>query len=121
MRTLSLRTAAAVVAVTLLAACGGSSSSDVQGATFTVHAKDTLKFDKSSYTATAGDLNIGYANDGSLAHTLLIDGQQGFKLQVDKSTKSTSGKVNLPPGTYTLYCDIAGHRESGMQAKLTVT
>ena len=35
--------------------------------------------------------------------------------------KATGGVYQLAPGEYTLYCDITGHREAGMQASLTVT
>ncbi len=31
-----------------------------------------------------------------------------------------SGNLTLEPGRYILYCDIAGHRSSGMEARLTV-
>ena len=116
--------AAAALVLFPLVGCGGGSStaSDVNGATFTVHAKDVLKFDKSEYTAKSGPITIGYANDGNLVHTLLIDGHPDFKkLQVASNQKSDSGTVDLPPGTYTLYCDVPGHRASGMQATLVVS
>ena len=112
----------AAIGVAVLAGCGGGSSvQDVSGTDFTVHAKDTLKFDKSAYTAKAGDINIGYANDGSMPHTLLVAGKDGFKLTVDGSNKTASGTINLPPGQYTLYCDVPGHEAAGMKATLTVT
>jgi len=117
-----------VVAVALVAvpvsACGGGSSSSgaLTGADVTVHAKDTLRFDKSEYTAKTGPIRIGYVNDGSLTHTLLIDGHPEFnKLEVTSKGQSQIGNAQLPPGTYVLFCDIPGHRAAGMQANLVVS
>ena len=31
------------------------------------------------------------------------------------------GKVDLEPGTYTIYCTISGHRAQGMQDTITVS
>jgi plastocyanin len=85
-----------------------------------VHAKDTDKFDRTQYTATAGSMTIGYVDDGQLVHTLLIEGQSGFRLSVASNQRSTSGTVTLAPGAYTIFCDVPGHREEGMVAQLTV-
>ena len=114
--------ATALVAVPF-AACGGGSSTggSVSGADITVHAQDALKFDKSDYTAKAGDLTIGYVNDGNLTHTLLIKNKDGFKLQVTSRGDSKSGKVNLSAGSYELFCDVPGHEGAGMKATLNVS
>ena len=93
----------------------------MSGADLTVHAQDSLKFDKSDYTAKAGDLTIGYIDDGSLTHSLLIEGKDGFKLQVTGRGNSQSGKVNLPAGSYTIYCDVPGHKAAGMKATLNIS
>ena len=88
----------------------------------TVHAKDTLRFDKSEYTAKSGPIKIGYVNDGSLTHTLLIQDHPEFsKLEVTSKGQSQIGNAQLTPGTYQIYCDIPGHREAGMQANLVVS
>lgn len=115
--------AGAALIVLPFAACGGgsSSSSSVSGADVTVHAKDSLKFDKSDYTAKAGDVTIGYVDDGSLTHTLLIEGKDGFKLQVTSRGDTKTGSVNLTAGSYTVFCDIPGHKAAGMQATLNVS
>jgi plastocyanin len=119
------RTAAAATLLALpLAACGGGGSTanaDISTADVKVHALDALKFDKTEYTAHAGDITIGYIDDGSLQHDLLIDGKSGFKLTVNGQGQSRVGTVTLTPGTYTIYCDVPTHREAGMQATLTVT
>jgi plastocyanin len=115
--------AAALIALPLGACGGGSSASGpLAGADVTVHAKDTLRFDKSEYTAKAGTIKIGYVNDGNLTHTLVIDGHPEFnKLQVSSKGQSQIGTAQLPPGTYQIYCDIPGHRAAGMQANLVVS
>lgn len=123
LKTLTRTVAAATLIALPLAACGGDSASggaDVANADVKVHAKDSLTFDKTEYSVHGGDITIGYIDDGSLQHTLVIDGHGGFKLSVN-GKESKAGKVNLAPGTYTIYCDIPTHREAGMQAKLTVT
>jgi uncharacterized cupredoxin-like copper-binding protein len=124
MRILIRTVAVAALIAMPLAACGGGSSTSgpLAGADVTVHAKDTLRFDKSSYEAKAGAIKIGYVNDGSLTHTLLIDGHPEFnKLEVTSKGQSQIGEAQLPAGTYELYCDIPGHRAAGMQASLVVS
>ncbi len=115
---------AALVAVPLTACGSGSpttndnSSSGTPGAV-TVHAKDTLTFDKSSYEATAGNVTFEYVNDGNIPHTLNIEGQT-FEIDANKHGEKDSASINLAAGTYTLYCNIPGHRSAGMHATLTV-
>src|SRR5438874_10767238 len=116
--------AGSALVVVSFAACGGGSSSgggSVGGADVTVHAQDSLHFDKTDYSAKAGDLTIGYVDDGSLTHTLLIQGKDGFKLQVTSRGDTKSGKVNLSAGSYTILCDIPGHEAAGMKATLNVS
>lgn len=117
-----------VVGLVLLAsACGGggksvaASGSDAPPShAVTVHAKDTLRFDRTTYDALAGDVAITYVNDGTLAHSLTIDGKSTFKLAVDSTRRQEIGTVSLQPGTYTIACDMPGHRAAGMVATLIV-
>ena len=124
MRKMLTRTVAAATLVALpLAACGGGSSTgggNAANADLKVHARDSLTFDSKAYSVHGGDISVAYIDDGSLQHTLVIDGHGGFKLTVN-SGETKSGTVNLAPGTYTIYCDVPTHREAGMQATLTVT
>jgi plastocyanin len=123
---LTLAGAAAALAITL-SACGGDDGSTTDttsasgdgggGSALVVEAKDNLKFDKDSYEAQSGSVDITYENSGSVAHTLLIKGKSGFKLSVGSKDE---GSIDLAPGTYTIYCDVAGHEAAGMHAELTV-
>jgi plastocyanin len=70
--------------------------------------------------AAAGSVAIQYKNAGAIQHTLVIDGVPGFKLDVPKAGDVDTATVKLEPGTYTLYCDIPGHRGAGMEDHLTV-
>jgi plastocyanin len=122
-RTLLCLAGAAALAITLTA-CGDSgddsnntASCTTSDSTVTVEAQDALKFDSDSYEAGAGCVEITYTNAGSVAHTLLVKGKSGFKLSVGDTD---TGTIELTPGTYTLYCDIAGHEAAGMKADLTV-
>jgi plastocyanin len=104
-----------------MAACGGGSVDTTvpAGAVgLAVTAVDT-RFDAKTYTASPGDVTVAYANKGNLVHTLLIEGVDGFRVQANPE-KTKTGTVSLKPGVYTIYCDIPGHRDQGMQATLTV-
>ena len=126
-------TRAGIVAMTVgalvLAGCGGDDGESGGGggddgtpADVVVHGTDALKFDKDSYTAQAGSISIELINDGSQPHTLLFDEDDvDFKkLGVSGKGDSDTGSVELTPGTYTIYCDITGHRSAGMEATLVV-
>jgi len=104
-----------------LVACGGSddgASGCTPGPRLTVGAEDSLKFDAERYEVGAGCVEFTYENNGSIAHTLLVKGKSGFKLSVGDTD---TGAVDLPSGTYELFCDVAGHEAAGMVADLTVS
>jgi plastocyanin len=72
-----------------------------------------------NYTAPAGVVTIDYG--GATGHTLAIQDPKfdGFLLQSSAGGKH-SGKVQLSPGTYTIYCTVPGHEAAGMKATITV-
>ena len=121
MRRTPLLTLAAAAAIgTTLVGCGGSddaASGCTAGPKLEVHAKDDLKFDKDEYSAKPGCVEFDYVNDGSTAHTLLIKGVKDFKLSMGSKD---DGATDLAAGTYTIYCDVAGHESAGMEATVTV-
>jgi hypothetical protein len=113
--------------VALLAACGGGGTSAPTetlpaGATV-ITAVSGLRFDAKTYgPVTAGEIVLGYQNEDSIRHTLIIAKGDtkvpNFKLVVAKKGDVDSGSVTLDAGTYTLICDVPGH--GNMKASLTV-
>jgi plastocyanin len=80
-----------------------------------------LAFQYASATAPAGKLVIKTANDGTTSHNIAIQGPGVSSKGPIVSPGGTSQvSVTLKPGTYTFYCSVPGHREAGMQGKLTV-
>lgn len=81
---------------------------------------EDIRFPEHTYSATAGEVAISYRNEGAIGHTLVIDGADGFKLDVPAHGDVDKATVELQPGEYTLYCDVPGHRQAGMEATLEV-
>ena len=119
--------AAAMLALPLVAACGSTAKSSA-GATVPANPSVTIdgtdnKFDAKAYTATAGDVSFAYYNKGNVSHSLVIKASDGTKLGTRiflSPGKSAGESVKLAAGTYEVYCDVPGHKESGMDATLTV-
>ncbi len=73
-------------------------------------------------TLAAGSYSFAVANEGKIEHDLVIEGNG-----VDEKTptiepgKTATLKVDLKAGTYDVYCSIPGHKQAGMDLKLTVS
>jgi len=120
------------LAACLIAGCGGGGGGGDENesvtitapsgggpAVLTVDAEDVF-FRPKTIKAPVGELEIHYVEQGSQVHTLLVSGVEGFKLTVGPGEKSDTGTVELAPGKYDFYCDIAGHRAQGMEGTITV-
>jgi plastocyanin len=71
--------------------------------------------------AGAGQVTLSSKNPQATDHNISIQGpgldQKGNIVSGGGTSKLT---VTLKPGTYTFYCSVDGHRQAGMQGKLTV-
>lgn len=72
-------------------------------------------------TAPAGFVTFQITNTGSMDHNVVVR-----ELGLASPNVGAGGTVELAlgelaPGTYEIYCDIAGHLEAGMVTTLTVT
>ena len=70
----------------------------------------------------AGPQRFRIANGGKQTHNFVIEGPGvSQKLASDLSRgDSTELAVNLPAGSYTVYCPVDGHRGKGMQRTIVV-
>ena len=115
---------AVAVAIALSACSSSTATPEPLPATvdLEVRAVSGLKFDKTAYEATAGDIEIGYVNDDTIRHTLVVvegDTKVGtLELQVNKRGDVDTGTINLPAGSYSVFCTVPGHQN--MKADLTV-
>jgi len=75
-----------------------------------------------STAIAAGSYRFDVKNDGKIDHDFVIKGNG-----VDEKTptigagESATLDVDLKPGTYDVYCSIPGHKQAGMDLKLTVS
>ena len=73
-------------------------------------------------TFASGTYTFDVSNDGKVEHDLTIEGE-GIK----KATPTISGgktaklTVDLKPGTYDFFCAVPGHKQLGMDEKVTVS
>jgi uncharacterized cupredoxin-like copper-binding protein len=58
------------------------------------------------------------ANKSGTPHDIVIDGKG--KGQVVQNGGVSQFQANFTAGSYTFYCSVPGHRQAGMQGKLTV-
>ncbi|HQZ34464.1 MAG TPA: multicopper oxidase domain-containing protein [Ilumatobacteraceae bacterium] len=90
-------------------ASGGPSSASVSLKEFSI--------DDAS-VAVGGMLQI--KNAGSVPHNLIIDGTDVKTGDLGSGDSEALMLGGVAPGTYTVYCNIPGHRDAGMEAQLTV-
>jgi uncharacterized cupredoxin-like copper-binding protein len=80
-----------------------------------------LAYQFGSATAPAGSLEIDSPNKSSIDHNIAIEGTGvSEKGPVVKNGAVSKVTADLKPGDYTFYCSVPGHRQGGMEGKLTV-
>lgn len=65
------------------------------------------------------DVQFDVTNVGALPHSFVVEGQGVGTAQLNGGgTESVT--LNLPAGTYTIICDVPGHKDLGMYVTVTV-
>jgi len=67
----------------------------------------------------AGTATMKVTNSGATEHNLAVEGV-GKSPMLAPGASTTIRLPDLEPGTYTYFCEVAGHREGGMEGTLTV-
>jgi plastocyanin len=112
--------AAAFIAVSLIAFAGetvlaNNATGPSGGLALTIH---NTAYSAKTLGANSGQVSISVKNQDLFWHTFTID-----KLGVNVAVPVGSNRqiiFNAPPGTYTFYCAIPGHRQAGMVGTITV-
>ena len=107
------------------AQAGGSQAPPIGGGgsklALSADASGKLAFDKKSLQGKAGRVTIVMKNPAPLSHNVSLEGaglDEEGEIVGQGGTSSVS--ATLKPGTYTFYCSVPGHREGGMEGKLTI-
>ncbi|HEY8681123.1 MAG TPA: plastocyanin/azurin family copper-binding protein [Candidatus Dormibacteraeota bacterium] len=109
-------------------ACGGgggtSGGSGAPAGSTQVNVMD-FNFKPKDMTVSSGKVVFFLINSGPSAHDMLIADSTGKTLARSSLVQSgdtfTFTVANLAAGKYVFYCDVPGHRASGMEGTLTVT
>ena len=71
--------------------------------------------------APAGQLEIDSKNESSVDHNIAVEGNGVNETgPVVKNGDTSTVQVDLKAGEYTFFCSVEGHRQGGMEGKLTV-
>lgn len=100
---------------------GSGAAAELPAGTIAVLARE-YELVAESWSAPEGEVTFNYESGGQIGHTLTIEGREGeLLLKVSPAAPMDSGSIQLEEGVYTVYCDLKGHRDLGMEATLEVT
>jgi plastocyanin len=125
MRAVGCRLGVALVAVALLAGCGGGGAPSQPAGSITVTMTE-FKFAPSTISAPSGKVVFFLVNAGNgTSHDMIIRDSSNNKIAGSELISAGDSFVfsvaQISTGTYTYFCDQAGHESSGMHGILTVT
>lgn len=130
-RSRSTLAALAVGASLVLAGCGGGDDTEAAGdataaadgaVTFVGTGSVAWESTDVEAVATDGTLEVTIVCEGAVPHNIIIEGVNGGESIAEcAGDDEGTATVDIEPGTYAFWCDIAGHREAGMEGELTVS
>src|SRR5512133_1287445 len=99
---------------------GGGKPAVEKAGTVQIDADPTgqLAFVTDTAQGTPGKITVKMANKSGTPHDIVIDGKG--KGEVVQGGGTSQFSADFTAGSYTFYCSVPGHRQAGMQGKLTV-
>ena len=104
---------------TASAAGSGASGANAPAATTVKATLSDYKITLDQSSIPSGPVNLVVTNTSAIAHNVHIQGLAKTR-DLAKGESQTLTLDSLEPGTYELNCDVPGHKDLGMVAKLTV-
>lgn len=101
---------------------GESNTSGEQKLALTSPDDGQLVFEPDALEASAGEVTLEYTNPSAVPHNVAIEANGETVATGDVVTDGgvSVAAFELEPGSYVFYCAVPGHREGGMEGKLTV-
>jgi len=119
--------AVALVALAMLAGCGGGSGGAAQPAGSIKVTMTEFAFSPSTISVPSGKVVFFLVNTGTVSHDMIIRDSSGQRVSGAASELVSAGDSfvftvsNLPAGSYSYFCDQLGHEASGMKGTITAT
>ena len=105
------------VAALALSACGGDDKPTATPAN-TVSMGDFF-YKPAEFTVPANAI-VNIVNDGAVPHSWILKGAGVGTTAIAPGQSIIVDLRGIKPGTYTVFCDQAGHTEAGQTGKLTI-
>jgi plastocyanin len=119
--------AVAVIAIAMLAGCGGGTGGAAQPAGSIKVTMTEYSFNPSTISVPSGKVVFFLVNAGTISHDMILRDTSGQRVSGAASELVSAGDsfvftvTNLPAGTYAIFCDQPGHEASGMKGTVTAT
>ena len=78
-----------------------------------------FKYTMATSEVAAGKVTFELVNAGTVEHSFIVEGTDVKSEQI-RPGQTVTVQTDLKPGTYTVICDVAGHKEAGMTMQMVV-
>lgn len=96
---------------------GGGDGGGDDGQSVEITAVD-IDYEDVPGSVSAGMIEFVLNNTGGIEHDLNIEELDQQVVSLTSGGETGSGTAELDPGSYTIFCSVAGHRASGMEATI---